>query len=409
MNLNPFAWFRREPSRTNLSIEEMSRMFDAESVSASGVAVGPETAMRCATVFACVRVLAESEAQLPLLVYHEDSKGNKTRDKAHSLYWVLNVQANEWQTAYEFREMMMCHLALRGNAYAYKSIASNGKLLELIPLHPDRMAVKQQSDYTMQYVYGGKPLPTANVLHIRGLSLDGITGVSPITYARDAVGLAMATERTGSGMFKNGIHAQGFLTTPGSLKPEQVDQMAKAWQERYGGSQNSGKPAILHGGLDWKAVGLNATDAQYLETRKFQRTEICSIFRVPPHMIGDLERATFSNIEHQSLEFVSRTLMPWLRRFEQVITRDLIGPRDQGSVYVEHLVDAMLRGDTLSRYQAYGQGIRDGWINRNEVRSRENMNKVEGLDEYLLPLNMGTESQVTNPDPRITPEPPATK
>jgi HK97 family phage portal protein len=375
--------------------------------SSSGISVNSETAMRCAAVYACVRVLSESVAQLPLLVYREDAKGNKTRDKSHWLYRLLNVQPNAWQTAFEFREMLMGHLALRGKAFAFKSRLSSGRIAELIPLHPDCVTVKQNKDFTITYTYNGQALDAANVMHLRGLTLDGVEGVSPITYAREAVGISLAAEKTGARMFKNGVQARGMLKTPqGNLTPEQRKALSDAIAEAYGGADNAGKPMLLTGGMDWVNVGMTNQDAQYLETRKFQRSEICSIFRVPPHMIGDLERATFSNIEHQSLEFVSRTLLPWLRRFEQVITRDLIPEAEQSSVYVEHLADAMLRGDTLSRYQAYGQAIRDGWLSRNEVRAIENKNQAAGLDDYLLPLNMGEASDVT--DPR-TPATPATK
>ncbi len=399
--------------RSNMTTRELfQQIYGGGAESASGVPITPESAMRCMTVFACVRVLAESEAQLPLLFYREDAKGNKERDKSYPLYWLLNVQPNPWQSAFEWREMMMGHLALRGNSYNYKVRADNGRITALIPLHPARMEVTQDATWKLHYIHtdqagNRREYRDTEIMHIRGLTLDGITGVSPISYARDAIGLARATEQTASRLFRNGVHGKGAFKTPQLLDDTTRAQIKAEIAEQWGGIDNAGKPPLLEAGLDWVDMGMSYQDAQYLETRKFQRTDICGMYRVPPHLAGDLERATFSNIEHLGISFVVYTMAAWLRRIEQVITRDLIGPRDQGNVYAEHLVDSLLRGDTLSRYQAHGQAIRDGWLNRNEVRKTENKNQADGLDEFLIPLNMTTSQQVAEMERKLAEQPAA--
>lgn len=370
--------------------------------SASGVSVTPDSAMRCATVFACIRVLAESVAQLPRHVYRK-TEDAKQRDDAHPLHWLLNVAPNSWQTSFEFFELGMTHLGLRGNFFAWKNRLSNGKVWELIPLRPDRMQVKQNDNWSLSYTYtpdGKAPwtLTSKYVLHVRGLGCDGVTGMSPVTQAREAVGLALVTEKHGAKLFSNGAHMKGMLKHPGKLSDPAAKRLRASFEENNSGTDNAFRTALLEEGMDWVSVGMSSDDAQFLETRKYQRGEIASMFRVPPHMIGDLERATFSNIEQQSIEFVTRSLMPWLKRWEQAITRDLITPADQGKVYVEFNADALLRGDTLSRYQAYGQAIKDGWMNRNEVRAKENLNAEDGLDDFLTPLNMAKGTDPTPPE-----------
>lgn len=392
----------------NLSPDDLARMLSGGSESSTGVYVNAESAMRCTTVYSCVRVLAESIAQLPMHVYREDEQGNKLRDKTNPLHWLFNYKPNSWQTAQEFREMGMGHLCLRGNFYAFKNRLSNGKLAELIPLHPDRVTVKQNRDWSLTYTYtqpDGRQVTYSQeqVMHIRGLTLDGVEGVSPMRYLREAIGLALATEKHGGVMFKNGTRLSGYLKHPMTLGPEVAKRLRENWTEQYAGLDNSMKTPVLEEGMDFVKLGMTSEDAQFLETRKFQRVEICGIFRVPPHMVGDLERATFSNIEHQALEFVTHTLTPWARRWEQVINRDLIPEAQWGSLYIEHLFAAMLRGDLKSRYEAYARAIAAGWMNRNEPRAMENMNKAEGLDDFLTPLNMIPDDQRPT-DPNANPE-----
>lgn len=353
---------------------------------ASGVRITPDTAMRSSAVFACVRVLAESVGSLPLHIYKRTSAGKEiARD--HPLYRTLHTAPNRWQTSIEWREMMEGHLALRGNAYARK--VRTGRSLSLIPLHPDVVTVEVDGDrirYRVKDTDGTESVYTdEEIMHIRGLSSDGVMGLSPIELARESIGISLAAEEFGARVFQNDATPPGILTHPGAFKDnDSRANFGKSWAAAQSG-RNRGKTAVLENGITYKSVGMTNRDTQWLESRKFQINDIARIFRVPPHMIGDLERATFSNIEHQSLEFVMHTLRPWLVRWEQAITRDLLG---EGDYYAEFTVDGLLRGDQKSRYEAYASGISAGWLTRNEARALENRNPIDGLDEPLTPLNM---------------------
>jgi HK97 family phage portal protein len=380
------------------NFERVWRELYAGQPAASGISVTPDSAMRCAAVYACVRVLAESVAQLPRQVYQRDADGGRTKFPGHPLYPLLNQQPNEWQTSFEFFEMLMGFLCLRGNAYAHKNIV-RGQVVELIPLHPDCMQVKQLPDYTLVYTYtppapgglsGGeaKVIPTNEIMHIRGLSSNGYMGLNPIQAYREAVGLSLAMERHGAKLFANGAKPGGVITVPGTMNEKAQQNLRESIEAIHAGPENAHKTMILEQGAKWDGTGMTSEDSQFIESRKFQRGDIASIFRVQPHKIGDLERATFSNIEQQSLEFVTDSLMPWIIRFEQVFQRDLIAPRDQASIFVKFNLDALLRGDTKSRYEANNLGISGGWKTRNECRMQEDLNPIEGLDEILTPMNM---------------------
>ncbi len=386
----------RNEAQTGMTVEELFRDLFSGAPTASGVSVSPDTAMQASTVYACVRVLAESVAQLPFPVYRRLDNGGKERDPSHPLYRILNWQPNRWQTAFEFREMMMGHVVLRGNAYAL-IVRVGGRVHELIPLHPDHVMVEQRRDWSVRYhrLVDGNwvAMPPGSVFHLRGMASNGPIGMSPITAYREAVGLSISAQRLQARSFSNGAKFHGYLKHPGpKLSPEARKNMRESFDRQHSGD-NAWSTPLLEEGTEWVKVGMSAEDAQLIETRKFQRSEIASIFRVPPHKIGDLERATFSNIEHQALEFVTDTMLPWLRRWEQAVSRDLLTPDEQKTHFAEHLVDGLLRGDIRSRYAAYGAAIKDGWMNRNEVRILENLNPVDGLDEFLEPLNMGRASE----------------
>lgn len=373
--------------------------------SKSGQDVTPENAMQCAAVYASVRVIAESVAQLPLILYKRTPDGGKVRAVEHPLYAKLAVKPNGWQTSFEYREAQQVNLALRGNAYSFINRVGRS-VHELIPIHPDRVEVEQLDDFTVQYIVktGEKKnvIPASEMHHVRGLSTNGITGISPIRMAREAIGLSLATEEHGARLFQNAARPGGIITRPADApiwSEEAAKNFLRSFREAYSG-ENLSRTAMLEDGMAFQVVGMTSEDAQFLETRKYQRTEIASIFRVPPHMIGDLERATFSNIEHQSLEFVMHSLMPWLRRWEQAISRDLLTEKERETYFAEFLVDGLLRGDIATRYAAYNTAILTGWMNRNEARLKENMNPEEGLSVFLEPLNMTSAGE----KPAITPD-----
>lgn len=361
-------------------------------VSRSGVRVDTDRALQAAAVYSCVRVLAESVASLPLILYRRRSDGGKERAPEHPLYKVLHSQPNAWQTSFEFREMLMGHVALRGMAYAEIRPGPNGVVDQLVPLNPDRVEPKQLDSGRIVYVHrpnegGERRLTQDEVFVVRGLSSDGVKGLSPIAVAREAIGLSLAAEEFGARLYSNGAVLSGVLEHPGKLGKTARDNLATSIRERRVGLQNAWSVMILEEGMKWQTMSMPAKDAEFLENRKFQVTEIARIFRVPPHMIGDLERATFANVEQQAIDFVVHTIRPWLVRWEQAISRDLIGGAE---FFAEFLVDGLLRGDVKSRYEAYATGVQNGFLNRNEVRKFENLNPAEGLDEFLRPLNLGT-------------------
>ncbi|MBK8211614.1 MAG: phage portal protein [Rhodospirillales bacterium] len=351
-----------------------------------------EGSLGYAAVLAATRVLSEGVAQLPLILYEREAKGRR-RATDHRLYPLLHAAPNPAMTSFELRELMMIHLPLWGNAVCEIVRDSAGRPAQLWPLMPQWMTINAAVDGTRWYTYrppgfAEVPLRSEQVLHVPGMGSDGIAGRSLIRLARESVGLGMAAERYGATVFGNGTVPGGVLEHPGELGEEAYERLRKSWSERHEGLANAQRLAILEEGMKYNRIGIPPEDAQFLETRKFQRTEIAAIFRVPPHMIGDLERATFSNIEQQSLDFVIYTLSPWLVRIEQRISLQLLSQAERARFYVEHLVDGLLRGDIASRYQAYSTGRQWGWLSANDVRQLENMNPVADGDAYLVPLNM---------------------
>lgn len=359
---------------------------------ASGAHVNVDSAMRVAAVYACVRVISETIGSLPLHVYQRRATGGKTIYRDHPLYRLLHSQPNSWQTSFEFREMMQANFELRGNAYAYKNMDQRGNVLELLPLHPDRVEVKQLRDMSLEYhVQLGDSsdrvvLRQDQVFHLRGLSSNGYIGRSTLQDARDVIGVAISTQEFAGRFYKNDATPSVVLSHPGKLNKEVADRIRDSWNAAFAGSGNARKTAVLEEGMSIERLTLSAEDAQFLETRKFQRSEIAGLFRVPAHLIGDLERATFSNIEAQQIDFVMHCIRPRLVRWEQAMMRDLFAKPEQ--YFPEHNVEGLLRGDAKSRFDAYAIGRNWGWLSVNEIRERENLNPIPEGDVYLQPLNM---------------------
>jgi HK97 family phage portal protein len=355
-----------------------------------------DAAMRLTAVYACVRVLAESVSMLPFVLYTEADNGAKKPNKSHWLYKLLAVRPNDFQNPLEFREMMQGHVSLRGNAYA--RIVSNGAgvVTDLIPLHPDRVTVEPLSDTNWRYRVRNldqtvTTLNRGSVFHLRGLSGDGIMGYNPIQAAREAVATGLAAQSYGMRYFENDATPGGWIEYPGQFKDE---EQKRRFREQFQATQTGRhrhKTAVLEMGMKYHQISITNQDAQYLETRKFSVSEIARLFRIPPHLIGDLDKATFSNIEQQSIEFVNFTLMPWLVRWEEAIRYAFLDPDD--GLNVEFQTKALLRGDAAARAMYYHNGILDGWMVRNEARTAEGLNPIEGLDEPLRPLNMVEENE----------------
>lgn len=361
---------------------------------AAGPAVSEESALRFAAVYACVRIIAEDIASLPLVVYRQQGRA-KERAKEHPLYPVLHDLANPEMTSFEWRELMLSHLLLWGNAYSEIDYDNAGAVRGLWPLHPARVEdIRRTNQGRLEYVYRLpdntlKALPWFRVHHVRGLGGDGLRGWSPIRLAaREAVGLGLAAQEFGSRFFSNGARPGVLLKAPGKLSDKAYERLRESFASEHQGLSNAHRTKILEEGLDVATVGIPPNEAQFLETRKFQVQEIARIFRVPPHLLADLDRATFSNIEHQSLSYVTHTLRPWLVRHEQAIWRDLLFVEERADYFVRYQVAGLLRGDTATRYAAYATAINTGFMTRNEARDLEDLNPLDGLDEPLVPLNM---------------------
>ena len=359
----------------------------------SGKTVTERTAMQCTAVYACVRILAEAIAGLPLHVYQYRSNGEKERVPLHPLYPILHDAPNSEMTSFVFRETLMSHLLLWGNAYAQIIRNGRGEVASLYPLLPSNMDVSRAESGELVYTYrsdkGMVKLRRDNVLHIPGLGFDGLIGYSPVAMAKNAVGMAIATEEYGAAFFANGANPGGVLEHPATIKD--IQRVKDAWNSQYQGGGNAHKLAILEEGMKFQAIGIPPEQAQFLETRKFQINEIARIFRVPPHMVGDLEKSSFSNIEQQSLEFVKYTLDPWVVRWEQSLGQSLILPSEKSRIFVRFNVDGLLRGDYQSRMSGYATGRQNGWLSANDIRELEDMNRIpeeEGGDLYLVNGNM---------------------
>ncbi len=368
----------------------------------AGKAVNERSAMQMSAVYACVRILSEAIASLPLHFYQYNGAGGKEKALKHPLYGLLHDEPNPEMSAYSFRETMMTHLLLWGNAYAQIIRNGRGEITALYPLMPDRMEVDRDSRGHIYYAYSrqdsdantlGKKqsviLLPEDVFHIPGLGFDGLVGYSPIAMAKQAIGMGLACDEYGAAFYQNGAQPGGVLEHPGVVKNPQ--KVRDSWNAIYQGTRNAHKIAVLEEGMSYKPITISPEQAQFLETRKFQIDEIARIFRVPPHMVGDLEKSSFSNIEQQSLEFVKYTLSPWISRWEHAIHRSLLLPSEKMKYFARFNVEGLLRGDYQSRMQGYAVARQNGWMSANDIRELENLDLIpneQGGNLYLVNGNM---------------------
>ena len=367
----------------------------------SGKAVTERSAMQMTAVYACVRILSEAIAGLPLHLYRYKESGGKEKAVDHPLYLILHDEPNPEMSSFVFRETLMTHLLLWGNAYAQIIRNGKGEVIALYPLMPNKMTVDRDSDGHLYYKYMKSTeeaptmpnatviLPPSDVLHIPGLGFDGLVGYSPIAMAKNSIGMAIACEEYGARFFSNGAAPGGVLEHPGTVKEPQ--KIRDSWNQSFMGIKNSHRIAVLEEGMKYTPIGISPNEAQFLETRKFQINEIARIFRVPPHMVGDLEKSSFSNIEQQSLEFVKYTLEPWLVRWEQSMIRSLLTPSEKQEYFIKFNVDGLLRGDYASRMSGYATARQNGWMSANDIRELENLDRIpaeDGGDLYLINGNM---------------------
>ncbi len=391
--------FRGRDAPTNRTAGSSYSFFMGSS--SAGKNVNERSAMQMTAVYACVRILSEAIAGLPLHMYQYQEDGSKAKALEHPLYHLLHDEPNPEMTSFVFRETLMTHLLLWGNAYAQIIRNGKGEVIALYPLMPNRMEVNRDKNGKLYYQYTMTSddaktmegstviLDPADVLHVPGLGFDGLVGYSPIAMAKNAIGLAIATEEYGSKFFANGAAPSGVLEHPGVIKDP--TKLRDSWNRAFGGSSNSNKVAVLEEGVKYTPISISPEQAQFLETRKFQINEIARIFRVPPHMVGDLEKSSFSNIEQQSLEFVKYTLQPWIIRWEQNLRKALLSEEEKKSFFFIFNVEGLLRGDYQSRMQGYATARQNGWMSANDIRELENLDKIpaeSGGDLYLVNGNM---------------------
>ena len=360
------------------------------STTASGIAITPETALRCSAVFACIKVISETIAQLPIHLYRRLPNGGKELATDHPLYSLIGVQPNHLQTSFGFREMQTAHAALRGNSYALKNRVGMGRVAELIPLSPDDVVVKldsmMQRTYTIRLQNGQtRDYSQDDVFHLMGMTLNGWQGVSVLTYARESVGLSLATEKFGAKLFSNGAKMSGILTYPGKFKLADTAQKIGQDFDTSTSGGNAHKTIVLDDGMKWEKVSMTNEDSQFLGTRGYQVPEIARFFRMPLHKIQDMSASTNNNIEQQALEFLTDCMMPWFVRSEQTYNTQLLSDKEQPVYFFKHDVDELLRADMVSRFTAYSQAISARIFSPNECREKEDMNPYEGGDTYENP------------------------
>lgn len=356
----------------------------------AGVNVSEESAMRLTAVYSCIRVLSEAVAQLPLKVYERLQEGGKREAKEHPIYPLVHDSPDDGEmTSFNWRETMTAHLCTHGNAYSFIDFGKNGRPKKIVLLKPDKVIPKRLETNNLivyEYLHNGgvERFRREQVLHVPGLGYDGIVGYSPIRVLAESIGTGIAANMQQASVFKNGTIPSGVLLGKKALNQEAVDRLKKQWNDNYSGAANARKTIILEDDMDYKPISITAVDAQLIETMKFTRSEIAGAFRVPAHLINDLDKATFSNIEQLSLEFVMYTLTPWLTRIEQVMNYKLFLPSERGRYFVEFVTDGLLRGDVKSRNEAHRIAIMGGWKSINEVRSEENMPPIENGDKHLV-------------------------
>lgn len=382
---------------TGRGLIEMLRNNGSQSV--AGVPVTADTALSFATVFACVRVLSESVGSLPLILYRRTGD-SKERATDHPLYGLLHDAPNDEMSSTQFFEAIMSNVVLWGNAFARLVVDNNGQVREMWPLLSRYMQVKRNNNQLI-YDYQAPDLKQQfqrwQIYHVPGLTLNGLTGLSVLGYMRRAIGLGLVLDQYSESFFENGARPGVVLEYPGQLKDKARDNIVESWNERHAGPENAHKVTILEEGMKLHDFGIPPEDAQMLQSKKYQAEEIARMFLVQPHKVGIMDHATFTNIEQQSISFVTDTLRTWLVRIEKRAAVDLLLKAERRDYFAEFLVDALLRGDTVTRVQAYNSAINTGWMTRNQARQKENMNPgPPELDKYLQPLNM-TEAGSTTP------------
>ena len=379
----------------------------------TGVPVTPFTALQSAAVYACIRAISQDMAMLAPFIRRRLLGGGYLRVNNHPLTKLFR-RPNRWQTWFEFIGYAISSICLRGNAFIVVERDQDANPIELVPIAPDRCSIMLTDEGELWYRINSRRLgfgllvPPDDMIHIKNISLDGYVGVSPIAVAQDVIGLALATQQHGGILFRQGGQIGGVLQHPGKLSKEAGDRVANSWRETHAGVQNAHKVAILEEGMSFEKIAMTNEDSQFLETRRFQVVDICRLYGVPPHRLGELDKATLNNIEQQNQQYVDSALKPTARSLEQLFDHHLLFEEERPALECKFDFDDMTRGDLLTRYQAYQIGTLNGFISRNEVRAKENMDPItDGTgDEFRVPLNTAVPGAALAPSaPGETPTP----
>jgi HK97 family phage portal protein len=358
------------------------------SKSSADITVTDQKSLRISTVYAAIKVISETIAELPIDLFrrNETSKERVFND----IDYLIGTAPNDKYTSYSFRQALQACVLLYGNGYALIEFNSSMTPKSLTLLNPTKVQPKviEETGEVMYVIGGDKPVEPFQMLHIKGMSIDGVIGLSPIDYHKEVYGSGLALQETGNRFFANGTLATGIVTKAAAIDPAGVKALRKQFKEHYSGRKNQHGVLVLDAGMDFKQLSVNPDQAQFLESKKFNVEDIARLFRIPPHMVGDLSRATNNNIEHQSLEFVKYTMLPWIKQWEQELDRKLL-KKDRKHQFKFNL-NALLRGDTRNRAEYYVKMLQNGVLSPNEVRMLENMNPRDGGDIYLTPLNLTT-------------------
>lgn len=403
--LHPSTWFRRSASLQAAETSGVSQPKEwllsllSAGPTKSGAKVSPDTAMRISAVYRCISILANTAAMLPLILYRRIDDDRRERATDHPLYKILRHQANGQTTAFRFKQTVQAHLSMRGNGYAEIIRDGKGVCIGLVQKHVDRVKVRQSpSDGSLFYDFanGESNVPERRMLHLRGLSLDGMIGLNPIELARESFGVAIAAETAAAEVYGQGAIPAGILSVSGTPQKEQRDKLRGDWKDTYGGKRND--IAVLGDNAKFEPLKMNLQDLQFIESRNFQIKEIGRLFGVPPQMLYDLDRATFNNHEHQGIDFLTYSMQPTFTAWEQELSHALLTESEQDEYYFEFHTDALLRTDSKTRNETYQLRRLMGVMSIDEVRRADNLPPIPaGGDTYIEPLNMRI---VGAPDPQ---------
>jgi HK97 family phage portal protein len=381
--------FTRSINNPSASLDTVAYNFG--STTGTGISVTPETALKHSAVYACVRLISQSIAGLPLDLYRIDKDGNTTPATDHPIYKLIKYKGSTRCTPYILRSILQTTLSLRGNAYAQIIRDYKYRPIDILPLTGSVTPTLVNGALYYKHIStegASKVLASEDVIHLLSMSEDGITGKSAVTVARETISSGLAAVAYGAQVYKNGAHIKGVLLHPSKLTEDQVNSLKNTWRQNYSGIDNAGRIPVLEAGMKFEPISLTPQDSQFLASQKMGIEDIARIFGVPAHMIGALDKATFNNIEHQSLEYVVHTLRPLAKMWEQELDRKLLRTDELGEYFFRFNLDGLMRGDTKSRAEYYRALFNVGALSPNDIRRLENMNTVEGGDAYFVPLNM---------------------